>query len=275
MALLISVLLFLFANANTAYGKQALWLCLWLWLSIDRLIDLYWVWIWVGIGFAYSGPSGPEFWGSLLPEWGMCSSGQSQSPINIVDKEAIKSNLKPREVDLLEVIVGQASLLLSGHDVGVTLSHICSPFHPHFSFSVLRPLHHDSCRLNGRVLREITVWEKKFINSITCISIPQVNMPSMVEGNVPIRVPVPIWFFIFIYSNSSYSCSCRYPLEMHKVHVSSNGQISVIGVLFEYGEPDVFLNPVQTQTLSIVLSIMQPISIFIQRPINVFFLFVV
>ncbi|MBI1743482.1 carbonic anhydrase family protein [Candidatus Acetothermia bacterium] len=51
---------------------------------------------WAGSGaeWGYEGKTGPDFWGSLSPDYALCSSGKAQSPINIVDSVATKQNLR-------------------------------------------------------------------------------------------------------------------------------------------------------------------------------------
>lgn len=46
--------------------------------------------------FSYTGNNGPREWGHLSPDFEMCSTGKSQSPINILTKKAIvDKNMKP------------------------------------------------------------------------------------------------------------------------------------------------------------------------------------
>ena len=47
-----------------------------------------------GIEWGYEGKTGPDFWGSLSPDYALCSAGKAQSPINLVDSVAIKQNLR-------------------------------------------------------------------------------------------------------------------------------------------------------------------------------------
>ncbi|KAG8374123.1 hypothetical protein BUALT_Bualt11G0098200 [Buddleja alternifolia] len=48
------------------------------------------------IQFTYSGGTGPDKWAKLNPNFSMCANGKSQSPINILTKEAILNRkLKP------------------------------------------------------------------------------------------------------------------------------------------------------------------------------------
>lgn len=45
-------------------------------------------------------PLGPNFWGLLNPEWGLCTKGRRQSPINIVPEQLLfDSNLRSINID--------------------------------------------------------------------------------------------------------------------------------------------------------------------------------
>ncbi len=76
------------------------------------------------VHWSYEGEGGPSHWGTLEPEYAACDSGTSQSPINIVDANARKSNLP----DIL--ITYQATidtLVNNGHTIQSTVpagSHI-------------------------------------------------------------------------------------------------------------------------------------------------------
>jgi carbonic anhydrase len=49
--------------------------------------------------WGYHGEHGPNHWGDLSPEWSLCKTGTSQTPIDIVVKDAVKSkDLKPLEL---------------------------------------------------------------------------------------------------------------------------------------------------------------------------------
>ncbi|KAG2658836.1 hypothetical protein PVAP13_1KG318900 [Panicum virgatum] len=53
-----------------------------------------------GVRFGYSGSTGPNFWGSLSPNFLLCSKGMNQSPIDIVKDKAIYNlQLEPLERD--------------------------------------------------------------------------------------------------------------------------------------------------------------------------------
>ncbi|KAK9290010.1 hypothetical protein L1049_008173 [Liquidambar formosana] len=70
------------------------------------------------IKFTYSGATYPDKWGTLSPQFSACSNGKSQSPVNIVKKEAvIDHNLKPlgRHYN-----PANATLVNHGVNIGVT-----------------------------------------------------------------------------------------------------------------------------------------------------------
>ncbi|TXG58258.1 hypothetical protein EZV62_016087 [Acer yangbiense] len=53
-------------------------------LAVDHEVD-----------FSYSGATGPSNWGTLKPEYALCSSGLKQSPVNIIqNKTVLNQNLK-------------------------------------------------------------------------------------------------------------------------------------------------------------------------------------
>ncbi|XP_034251201.1 carbonic anhydrase-related protein 10-like [Thrips palmi] len=50
--------------------------------------------------WTYDGISGPGFWGLINPQWGLCSKGRRQSPVNIeADKLLFDPRLRPLHVD--------------------------------------------------------------------------------------------------------------------------------------------------------------------------------
>ncbi|KAJ1529362.1 hypothetical protein ONE63_006150 [Megalurothrips usitatus] len=50
--------------------------------------------------WTYDGISGPGFWGLINPQWGLCSKGRRQSPVNIEpDKLLFDPRLRPLHVD--------------------------------------------------------------------------------------------------------------------------------------------------------------------------------
>ncbi|ESO10317.1 hypothetical protein HELRODRAFT_91961, partial [Helobdella robusta] len=57
--------------------------------------------------WAYSGISGPEFWGNINPEWYICNRGKHQSPISIDPSQLLfDPNLKPFKIDKHKHITG-------------------------------------------------------------------------------------------------------------------------------------------------------------------------
>ena len=64
--------------------------------------------------WAYSGAEGPEHWGALSPDFIACSTGKSQSPINLTD--AVRSDLKPIE---FHYQAGGNEIVNNGHTVQV------------------------------------------------------------------------------------------------------------------------------------------------------------
>ncbi|KAL7170503.1 hypothetical protein ACSBR2_035386 [Camellia fascicularis] len=66
-------------------------------------------------GFSYTGNTGPSKWGSLNPHYATCSTGKSQSPINIVTNNAVlNAKLKPLK---REYHIVNATLVNSGYSI--------------------------------------------------------------------------------------------------------------------------------------------------------------
>ena len=70
----------------------------------------YYLWWWCDIEIYLAGekpefnyikgsPKGPEHWGELKPEWATCKNGQSQSPIDILNKD-VQVNINPGDLRL-------------------------------------------------------------------------------------------------------------------------------------------------------------------------------
>ncbi|XP_041356845.1 putative carbonic anhydrase-like protein 1 [Gigantopelta aegis] len=69
--------------------------------------------------------SGPDFWGLLNQEWGLCSHGKFQSPIDVVPRALVYDhNLKPLRVDKHRV---DGSLTNTGHDIVFEVNHTVKP----------------------------------------------------------------------------------------------------------------------------------------------------
>jgi len=70
-----------------------------------------------GHGWSYSGPAGPQSWGSLRPEFAQCATGTRQSPIDIrgglsVDLEAVSFDYQPTRFAVID----------NGHTVQVNVA---------------------------------------------------------------------------------------------------------------------------------------------------------
>ncbi|WOL04056.1 hypothetical protein Cni_G12777 [Canna indica] len=72
------------------------------------------------VNFGYSGATGPDKWGSLSPEYKLCSNGKQQSPINIV-KEAALLNRKLDRLDR-DYVDTSATLVDYGFNIVVKYS---------------------------------------------------------------------------------------------------------------------------------------------------------
>ncbi|PBJ09668.1 Carbonic anhydrase precursor [Pseudomonas sp. ACN5] len=65
--------------------------------------------------WSYSAPNGPQNWGELKSEYSLCSSGKTQSPIDI--RDAIKTDIEPLNVAYQP---SKATVSNNGHTIQVT-----------------------------------------------------------------------------------------------------------------------------------------------------------
>lgn len=73
-------------------------------------------------GWSYGGDTGPDRWGSLRPEWKLCSDGKRQSPINLqngvaVDLEPVKFDYRPTRFRITDT----GKMLRVNVDVGMSV----------------------------------------------------------------------------------------------------------------------------------------------------------
>uniref|UniRef100_A0A0D9VGN0 Carbonic anhydrase n=2 Tax=Leersia perrieri TaxID=77586 RepID=A0A0D9VGN0_9ORYZ len=137
-----------------------------------------------GVGFGYSESTGPEHWGSLSPNFTMCSKGRYQSPINILkDGVVYNPKLGPLEMDYTA-----ANTTIVDNVFNVAL------------------------RYNDTA-GTVKVDGKKY-------KLKQLHWHSPSEHII----------------NGQ-----RFAVELHMVHYSDDGNITVIAVLYQYGKPDSFL----------------------------------
>ncbi|CAN1303143.1 Alpha carbonic anhydrase 1, chloroplastic, partial [Linum perenne] len=78
-------------------------------------IFLFYFWSLIIVRYGYSGPNGPDKWGSLSPIFQTCESGKSQSPIDINDNDVVKNNnLEKLEGEYKPV---EATLVNTGYNI--------------------------------------------------------------------------------------------------------------------------------------------------------------
>ncbi|KAK6942586.1 Alpha carbonic anhydrase domain [Dillenia turbinata] len=140
------------------------------------------------VQFGYSGSLGPQNWGSLSPAFAMCSTGKSQSPVNIVkDEAALDKNLKPLRRFYQ---AANATLVNNGFNIGVK-------YESNSGWLIVDGKNYSLVQMHWHSPSEHTI-----------------------DGQ-------------------------RHPLELHLVHKTSEGDITVIGILFQYGDADPVLTKLQ------------------------------
>uniref|UniRef100_A0A1D1ZJB0 Carbonic anhydrase n=1 Tax=Anthurium amnicola TaxID=1678845 RepID=A0A1D1ZJB0_9ARAE len=135
------------------------------------------------VKFGYTGSIGPETWGSLSPDYSICSQGSRQSPINIVKNDAAaNSSLKPLDRDYNPA---NATLLDNGFNVMLRYSDDVGTMVIDGKNYTLKQMH----------------WHSPSEHTLDGV---------------------------------------RYPVELHLLHASDDGNISVVAILYDYGRADPF-----------------------------------
>lgn len=70
----------------------------------------------VSAHWSYAGATGPESWGTLQPEFGVCATGKRQSPINIEESNTLQG---PAEPLLFNYTPSNGTVINNGHTVQV------------------------------------------------------------------------------------------------------------------------------------------------------------
>lgn len=134
--------------------------------------------------WGYTGHGAPEQWGSLAAEFGTCSAGKSQSPVDIVatvdgQLPALSPNYRPSEVTVVN----------NGHTIQVDYA--------------------DSANTLSVGGKEYTLKQFHF-------HVPSENK---IKGK-------------------------QFPMEAHFVHADAEGNLAVVGVLYENGRENAKLAPI-------------------------------
>ncbi|KAL8622204.1 hypothetical protein ACOMHN_053006 [Nucella lapillus] len=96
-------------NAQGAQGEMMNLCSQWTSLIADRNRKLWSTW------WSYHGISGPDYWGLVNAQWGLCSKGQYQSPVNINPRALLfDPNLRPLRLDHHRV---DGHLINTGNDI--------------------------------------------------------------------------------------------------------------------------------------------------------------
>ncbi|KAM3258636.1 hypothetical protein ACQJBY_050420 [Aegilops geniculata] len=141
-----------------------------------------------GVRFGYSGRTGPEHWGSLSPNFTVCSKGIYQSPIDIVRDGAI-------------------------HDPGI------------------EPLERDYTSTNASMVDNVFNIALRYNDTVGTVK---------VDGK-KYKLKQLHW-----HSPSEHTINGqRFAVELHMVHSTDDGDITVVSILYRYGKPDPFLHQIK------------------------------
>ncbi|KAJ1279387.1 hypothetical protein BS78_04G152200 [Paspalum vaginatum] len=137
-----------------------------------------------GVRFGYSGSTGPNHWGSLSPNFTLCSKGILQSPIDIVRDEAV-----------------------------------CNP--------QFDPLERDYTATNATIVDNVFNIALRYNDTTETVKV----------GGMKYKLKQLHW-----HSPSEHTISGqRFAMELHMVHLTEEGNITVVAILYRYGKPDPFL----------------------------------
>ncbi|KAL6005308.1 hypothetical protein ACLOJK_005872 [Asimina triloba] len=152
------------------------------------------------VRFGYYGDVGPTQWGSLSPDYQLCSNGKQQSPINIVKKDAVvDKQLTSLNADYSSP---NATLVDNGFNVAV------SPI---------------PVNINAIICGIFLQWEG--------------NGGAMNVDGKNYTLKQLHW-----HSPSEHTIDgARFPVELHLVHQSDDGNLAVMAVLYKHGDADDFL----------------------------------
>ncbi|MET0069585.1 MAG: carbonic anhydrase family protein [Candidatus Thiodiazotropha sp.] len=161
--------------------------------------------------WGYSGSSGPAAWHSLSKKFALCGSGKRQSPVDIWDE--VPADLYPLSFQYQSIPL---QVLNNGHTLQAN---------------------YNTASQNETV----TIGGKSYP-----VHSKPVHESTLMLGDVPYK----LLQFHFHAPSEHAREGRRYAMEVHLVHKSADGNLAVIGVLFERGKE----NPILGQILDNVSS---------------------
>ncbi|KAB5561719.1 hypothetical protein DKX38_006676 [Salix brachista] len=177
-----------------------------------------------------NGEKGPAQWGRIHPdEWGACSNGSMQSPIDLLDER----------VDVVSHLgrlnrcyrPGNATLRNRGHDMMLKWERGAGTIQINGTEYILNQCHWHSPS-------EHTINGKKYISDV--------------------NFPIPLFLSIAMLA-----------LEAHMVHESLDGKVAVVGIMYKIGRPDSFLSSLTKQLQSVAGSYERDTVVGVVDPRNI------
>ncbi|KAF9684776.1 hypothetical protein SADUNF_Sadunf04G0153400 [Salix dunnii] len=176
-----------------------------------------------------NGEKGPAHWGSIHPQWGACSNGSMQSPIDLLDETldvvshsgSLNRSYKP----------GNATLRNRGHDIMLEWERGAGSIEINGTEYVLNQCH-------WHTPSEHAINGEKYISDI--------------------NFPVPLFLSIAMFA-----------LELHMVHESLDGKVAVVGIMYKIGRPDSFLSSLKKQLQSVAGSYERETVVGVVDPRNI------
>lgn len=149
--------------------------------------------------WSYSGHDGPANWANLANEYELCGSGQNQSPIDI--QATVKSNLFKLNADYYNVPL---QILNNGHTI-------------QFNYASISEAQEHQVSIDGK----------------------SHQLPSAKSYNSSLKISGEKYSLLQVHfhSPSEHQVNGKHhSLEAHFVHANTDGQLAVVGVLFNEGE---------------------------------------
>ncbi|PKA47547.1 Bifunctional monodehydroascorbate reductase and carbonic anhydrase nectarin-3 [Apostasia shenzhenica] len=191
--------------------------------------------------YEYTG-NGPANWGDLSSDYRTCSTGEQQSPINI-NKDDASVNNKLHDLDRLYVDA-DATLINNGFNLLVRILTLLLLIH--YNLTIIL----DSILPNRRSPffsnpNSLSHWDygrrlnfSQYLIYLICVQLKFDNGAGfLTQDGKNYTLKELHW-----HAPSEHTIDKeQFPLELHLVHRSNDGNVAVVAILYDFGNPDPFI----------------------------------